>query len=170
MSRPFDGVVREYRAESLYRQRIQDVSRANPPSPVPRPPSLHAHVEWRAGPEGKPALRRIDLMRAHAEVEQDAIGTELSNGGNGGRGGKGGFEILHAVGAETVAGGRDGVGIAVETQDRGANLAQDRRVAAAAECRIDGARAAAGPRAHSRGENRDVVWNRRGARGCRSHP
>ena len=109
-------------------------------------------------------------MRAHAEVEQDAIGTELSNGSDGGRGGKGGFEVIHAGGAEPVPGGGDCVGIAIDTQNRGARLAQDGGMAAAAERRIDGARASAGPRAHGRGENRDVVWNRRGARGCRGHP
>src|SRR2546425_74581 len=109
------GVIGEHRAESLNRPRIQHISRPHSPSPFPRPTSFHAHIEWRAGPERKPAFRGVDLMRADAQVEEDAIGMKFSNGGKGGRGGEGGFEILDAPGAETVARGSDCVGIAVET-------------------------------------------------------
>src|SRR5437667_9511011 len=154
------GVFGKHARQSLDGPGVQNVARRYSGSWLPAPSSWHSHVERRAGPEGEATFRRVDLVRAHAEVEQDAVGLELSNGGKGGRGGKRSFEILDAVGAETVAGGGDGVGIAVETQDPSPGLPQQGRVTAAAERSVDGAGGPPCPLAHGRGEDRDVVLSR----------
>src|SRR5205807_8938569 len=93
------GVLGDDRGESLNRPGIDDVSSGYSPSPCPSPRCSHPHIEWRTGPERQPTLQRVDLMRAHAQVEQDAIGMEGVNGGNRRRGGERGFEILQAYGA-----------------------------------------------------------------------
>src|SRR5438046_2509074 len=110
---PLVTVFREHRAEPLDWPGIEDVSRGNPPPPsvCPLPSSPHAHIQRRARAERETALVGVDLVRADAEVEDDAIRTERLNGGKGGRGGEGCFEVLHGGGGQAAprGGNRGGV-------------------------------------------------------------
>jgi hypothetical protein len=90
---------------------------------------------------------------------------EFPNGGNGGRGGKGSFEVLHARCAEAAAGRSKRNRIAIDAEDGRTHVADDCRVAAAAQRRIDGTPATCRPRPDGFRKDRDVV----GDRGSRGH-
>jgi hypothetical protein len=98
-------------------------------------------------------------MRAHAEVEQNPVGTKGLDGGKGGRGGKACVEILDTIRAKRAACGVDRRGIAIDSQNPSAEFPKNRGVTAAAERAVDGASAACRPCAHGRGENRGMVGN-----------
>src|SRR5438046_4775997 len=100
----FIRVFAEYGRKSLDRPRIQDVSRRYP-SPVPCPPSPPPHIQRRTPAKREATLGGIDLMRAHAEGEQDAIGMKCRDGGNGGGGGERRFEVFDIDGAKAAASG-----------------------------------------------------------------
>jgi hypothetical protein len=99
-------------------------------------------------------------MRAHAEVEQDAIGVKVDNGGKGGRGGKRGLEIIDALVTEAALGGRNCIRVTIDSQNPSPKPQEHGGVAAAAERRVDSAGGALRPLSHRRGKNRGVVVNR----------
>jgi len=79
------------------------------------------------------------------------------------------LEILDAVAAESLASGRNGIGLAVNSQNPSPKPQENRGVAAAAERGIDGARAPGRPVAHGRGEDRDVIRERGRVGSCHGH-
>src|SRR5438046_1629729 len=112
----FIRVLAEYGRKSLDRPRIQDVLRSYA-SPVPCPPCPHPHIQRRTPAKREATLGGIDLMRAHAEVEQDAIGMKCRDGGESGSGSKRVREVLNTFRAEPCLGRGNGIRIAVDPQD-----------------------------------------------------
>src|SRR6202034_1464326 len=104
----------------------------------------HAHVERTVGAEREAALRLVELEGRDAEIEDDAVGLlprdRVHRRERTLRQRETALELR-----DQLLAARDGVGIAVDAEHAALGGAEDRaRVAAAAEGRVDVARAVAG--------------------------
>src|SRR6185503_10059974 len=110
------AVVRKYTREPLLGPGVQDVARGDTRSSVPRPPSPHAHVERRTRTERESPLGAVDLVRADAEIEQDAVRRKRLDGLQDGRLGEGPLEVLDSLRAQAFTRRSQGVGISIYSQ------------------------------------------------------
>ena len=117
----------------------------------------HSHVERRPGTKGKPPGVAIELVGRDAEIEEDPVGAErLDRAQHLGRA-EGAARVADPRVAQAGARRGDRVGIAIHGEHLGAELAEQRRVTAAANRRIDDAAAGRGPVAHRIGQDRNMV-------------
>src|SRR5690606_26051776 len=111
-----------------------------------RPGGVHAHVERPLGPVAEAPLGAVELRRADAQVEERAararpsearqhLGEDLAQTVEAGAA----DDDALAEAGEPLAGGRDGVGVLVEAEDRQVRVGVEERlgVAAAAEGGVD---------------------------------
>src|SRR5436190_7849311 len=96
-------------------------------------------------------------MRTDAEVQKNAVRLERGDRSERAGRGKRTFVVLHTIGAQLIARGRDGIGIPIDTEDGDAGAPQKCRMTTAAERRINGAAAASGPGLYCLGQDRDMV-------------